>query len=465
VSGKVQRNAGSFRDPSGFIFTHNNEIFRYVSPKYREHYDLLMESGLYRELADTGCIIPHREVPKKNHPYSDAYKIIKPDKIPFISYPYEWCFSQLKDAALALLHIRKKAFDYGMDLRDASAYNMQFYQGKPVLMDTLSFEKFIPGTPWTAYRQFCQHFLAPLALMSSRDGSLGRMLSCYIDGIPLDIASALLPASGRLKGGQLIHIHLHAKSQARYSGRSDVTRQIQGTVGRNAYLGLIDSLESAVKKMHLKKNRTTWDNYYAEHNYSDLSFEEKKKIVSHYIDRVKPSSLWDMGANRGEFSRLASGRGIPTVAFDMDHNAVEQNYLHLKGQNENHILPLVQDLTTPSPDIGWHNKERASLIARGPADTALALALVHHLAIGNNVPLENIAAYFADICRSLIIEFVPKSDSQVQRLLQNREDIFDRYDIDSFKKDFSRFFTITKSQQIQGTERTLFLMKRKKGGK
>jgi len=465
VSGNVQRIAGSFRDPSGFVFIQNNEIFRYVSPKYGEHYRLLMESGLYRELAETGYIVPHREVPKKNYTYTDAYKIIKPEKIPFISYPYEWCFSQLKDAALALLHIQTRAFEYGMTLRDASAYNMQFVQGKPLLMDTLSFERYNPGAPWTAYRQFCQHFLAPLALMSSRNGSLGRLLSCYIDGIPLDIASALLPASGRLKGGQLIHIHLHAKSQARYSGQSDVSRHIRGTVGRNAYLGLIDSLESAVKKMGLKKSRTTWDNYYEEHNYSGRSFEEKRRIVSEYIDTLKPASLWDMGANRGEFSRLASSRGIPAIAFDMDHNAVEQNYLHLKEHGETHILPLVQDLATPSADIGWHNKERASLIARGPADTALALALVHHLAIGNNVPLEDIAAYFADICRSLIIEFVPKSDSQVRRLLQNREDIFDRYDIDSFKKDFSRFFTITKSQQIQGTERTLFLMKRKKGGK
>lgn len=217
VPGHQDKVAGSFRDPSGFVFVRNHVLFRQVNQQYRVHYDHLMDSGLYQRLLGDGLLVPHTEADGALAVSDDAYKVIQPEAIPFISYPYEWCFSQYKDAALTTLAIQKRALEFGMSLKDASAYNIQLLRGKPVLIDTLSFELYPEGQPWVAYRQFCQHFLAPLALMSYRDMRLGQLMSTYIDGIPIDLASTLLPFRSRFRLALLLHIHLHARSQRRYA--------------------------------------------------------------------------------------------------------------------------------------------------------------------------------------------------------------------------------------------------------
>jgi hypothetical protein len=446
----------SFRDRSGFLFQRDGIIYRQVNITYKENYDYLMNSGLYETLVRSDLLIPHEEadieVPKF------AYKVIKPELIPFISYPYEWCFSQLKDAALTTLRIQKKALDFGMSLKDSSAYNIQFRGGRPVLIDTLSFEKYREGRPWVAYRQFCQHFLAPLALMSYKDVRLSKLLRIYIDGVPLDLASSLLPFHTRLRFSLLSHIHLHARSQKLFASR---TVDINGyRMSRLSFLGLIESLESAVKKLKWQPAGTEWVEYYEETNYSPQAFQHKKQLVAEFFDRIKPVNVWDLGANVGVFSRLASDREIPTISFDIDLAAVEKNYLDCVRKGEPHILPLVLDLTNPSPGIGWDNKERMSLMERGPADAVLALALIHHLAIANNLPLGHIAQFLAKICHSLIIEFVPKTDSQVQRLLSTRGDIFPDYVQQAFEKEFSRYFAIEDSANIRDSQRILYLMRR-----
>jgi len=206
------RLASSFRDPSGFLFTENGTLFRSVGRLYQQNYDHLIQSGLYNKLVADDLLIPHREIQRPAKTTDDTYKIIQPEIVPFISYPYEWCFSQLKDAALALIKIQKRALDCNMILKDASAYNIQFFKGKPILIDTLSFEIYKENQPWVAYRQFCQHFLAPLALMASRDIRLGQLMRIYIDGLPLDLVSGLLPISTWFKPALLSHIHLHAKA-------------------------------------------------------------------------------------------------------------------------------------------------------------------------------------------------------------------------------------------------------------
>jgi hypothetical protein len=237
----------SFRDPSGFLFVRESSLFRQVNITYKENYDHLMTSGLYRALVDAELLIPHDEIDVEPAKPDKAYKIIKPELIEFISYPYEWCFSQLKDAALTTLKVHKKAFDFGMSLKDCSAYNIQFRKGKPIFIDTLSFEKYHEGQPWVAYRQFCQHFLAPLALMSHRDIRLNQLLRVYIDGVPLDLASSLLPLSTRFSFSLLSHIHLHARSQKHYASRSVDTSRYK--INRLSFLGLVDNLESAIKRL------------------------------------------------------------------------------------------------------------------------------------------------------------------------------------------------------------------------
>ncbi|MBI4296308.1 MAG: SAM-dependent methyltransferase [Chloroflexi bacterium] len=450
---------GSFRDPAGFLFWQDGLLFRQVNVSYKEHYDRLMESGLYENLTAARLLIPHEEVGVLSPKPQLAYKVIRPEMVPFISYPYEWCFSQLKDAALTLLRIQKLCLDYGMSLKDGSAYNVQFVEGRPVLIDTLSFEKYREGYPWTAYRQFCQHFLTPLALMSYTDVRLNQLLRVYIDGVPLDLASSLLPFRSRLAFSILSHIHLHARGQKLFAGR---TASINGyKMGRLALQGIIESLESAVKRLKWQPRGTEWTDYYEKASYSQEAFEHKKRIVAEFLDRIGPASVWDIGANTGEFSRLASTRGIPTVSMDVDPAAVERDYLECVRRRETNILPLVVDLTNPSPGIGWGNEERMSLVERGPVDAAMALALVHHLVISNNTPFGRVALFFSRICDWLIIEFVPKSDPQVQKLLATRDDIFTGYTQGAFEYEFGEYFDILDSIIIHGSERVLYLMRRR----
>jgi len=457
-SGLDNRVPSSFRDPSGFLFLHNGLLLRQVNRNYRDHYDYLMNSGLYTRLVESGLLVPHGEVDSTRAASEEAYRIIQPEPIPFISYPYEWSFSQLKQAALCTLQIQREALNLGMSLKDCSAYNIQFWKGKPVLIDTLSFEKVLEGRPWIAYRQFCQHFLAPLALMSLVDVRLGQLFRVYIDGIPLDLASGLLPLRSRLRFTLLSHIHLHARSQKHFSEKTIDAGSRK--MSRRAFLGLIDNLESGIRALSWKPQDTAWSNYYASTNYDSDAFQHKTRLVSEILDQIapQPRTLWDLGANNGFFSRLASDRGILTLAFDMDASCVERNYRDCLQRGETRLLPLLLDLTNPSPDLGWENQERMSFLRRGPTDVVLALALIHHLAIANNVTLPQIARFFAGLSKTLIIEFVPKSDSQVQRLLSTREDIFPGYTQAAFEEEFSRHFFIRRAEKIQQTKRTLYWM-------
>lgn len=460
MTGKII--SASFRDPSGFVFNLGGTVYRQINISYKDNYDHLMASGLYQSLVDAGLLIPHEEVDLPNLKSDGAYKVIKPEAVEFISYPYEWCFSELKDAALATLKIEKTALDFGMSLKDCSAYNIQFRKGIPVFIDTLSFEKYREGKPWVAYRQFCQHFLAPLLLMSYRDIRLGQLLRVYLDGIPLDLASLLLPIRTYLRFSLLLHIHLHAKSKKYYAEKSEARKSSEKKFGIRSLRGLVESLESSVNRTSWRAGDSVWTSYYDDQaSYTADAVDHKKQLVAEFIERTNPKVIWDLGANTGSYSQLAGDRGIKIISFDMDPACVELNYLATVSKAEKNILPLLLDLTNPSPKIGWENQERMTIFDRGPADTALALALVHHLAIANNLPLGRVAAFFGRICRSLIIEFVPKNDPMVQKLLLMREDIFTSYTEENFEGEFGKFFTIQRSVRIRDSERTLYLMQGK----
>jgi ribosomal protein L11 methylase PrmA len=448
----------SFRDPSGFLFERQGVLLRQVNDAYRDDYEQLMASGLYDALVNKGRLTPHTETQDSSALPELAYKVIRPERLPFISYPYEWCFSQLKDAALCTLEIQRQALAKGMTLKDASAYNIQFHRGAPLLIDTLSFARYAEGSPWIAYRQFCQHFLAPLALMSQADIRLNKLLQIYIDGVPLDLASKLLPWDTRFNFGLQAHIHLHAKAQQRYAGQAAQVAGKQPTVSRNAMTGLLDNLESTIRKLIWKPTGTDWVDYYQATNYSDAALEAKKSIVSKMLHGLAPTTILDLGANTGLFSRLGSDiPGSLVISTDVDPGAVELNYLEGKQAHCQNVLPLLLDLTNPTPAIGWDNTERPAFFQRARADVVMALALVHHLAISNNVPLDDIARALAQWGSHLIIEFVPKSDSQVQRLLASRADIFPDYTLEGFTQAFSRHFHLQQQVEIPGTQRLICL--------
>jgi len=451
-------NAASFRDPSGSLFIKNEILYRSVAQSYREHYDYAKKSKLYESLINDGLLVHHSEIDADFKTVPEAYKILRPAMIPFISYPYEWCFNELKDAALLTLKIQKRALEANMVLKDANAFNVQFKNAKPIFIDTLSFEKYKEGSPWVGYRQFCQHFLAPLTLMRHKDLRLGQLSRIFIDGVPLDLASSLLPFRTIFRPLTAFHIHLHAKGQKKFSTKTKISFP---KMPRRNLIALIDNLESAVRNLHLKKQDTEWQNYYDNTNYSTDAFTKKKEIVFKFLNITKPNIVWDLGANTGVFSRIASNMGIQTISFDIDPMAVENNYLKSKKQNEKNILPLILDLTNPSSGIGWSGEERMSLEKRGPADTILALALIHHLAISNNLPFKKIAEYFSKLCNNLIIEFVSKTDSQVQHLLATRKDIFTDYYEKKFEEEFKKYFSIELKENVAGSDRQLYLMRKK----
>ncbi len=455
------KQSASFRDPSGFLFTQNEVLYRQVNLEYQPHYEKFMGSGLYQNLVDKHLMVPHTEANIDPPEKILAYKVIRPELIPFISYPFEWSFSQYKDAALATLAIEMLALEKGMTLKDASVYNIQFLDYQPVLIDTLSFEIYEEGSPWVAYRQFCQHFLAPLGLMALTDIRLQQLMRVYIDGIPLDLASSLLPGKTHFNMGLELHIHRHAASQKKYAGKGEEAKVKEAKITKLSFQGLIDNLQGTIKGLTWDGSGTEWANYYEITNYTPESFEQKRTLVSQYIDEAEPKTIWDLGANNGEFSRIASAKGIFIVSSDIDPVAVEKNYQESRKGKEKNLLPLLIDLTNPSPGIGWENSERASFIERGPVDLVMALALIHHLAISNNLPLERIADFFAKVGEWLIIEFVPKEDSQVQRLLSSRKDIFPEYHESGFEASFKQFFKLVRKEAIQDSKRTLYLFRRK----
>lgn len=453
--------SSSFRDPSGFVFRCEGIVYRQINNFYKENYQLLIQSGLYKKLVQERLLIEHREVDGKNAYNDRFYKVIRPKQVGFISYPYEWSFSMLKDAALTTLKIQKLAMEHKMILKDASSYNIQFVDGLPTLIDSLSFEKYVDGEPWVAYRQFCQHFFAPLALMSFTDIRLSQLLRIYIDGIPLDLASNLLPKNTYLNFSVLTHIHLHAKSQKKWADKQTNAKKGRVRIPKIQLEALLDSLISTVEKLKLKKTDTEWGEYYTFTNYNREAFKIKREIVAEMVSKIKPKEIWDLGANDGYFSRAADFGKTRIVSSDIDPVAVEKNYLQVKKNNEKNILPLLLDLTNPSSDYGWANKSRVAFNKRGPTDLVMALALIHHLAIGNNVPFSKLSEFFHEIGKYLLIEFVPKEDSQVKKLLSSREDIFSRYNEENFIDVFQKRFRQIDRQKVKGSLRTIYLFKAK----
>jgi hypothetical protein len=448
---------GSFRDPSGFVFRRDGLLYRQINAAYGPAYDHLTASGLLARLVAEERLVATEDADPRLGAGDEVYKVLRLEPLPFVSYPYEWCPGQLRDAALLTLAVHRAALDHGMVLKDASAYNVQFLGSRPVFIDHLSFDLYEEGAPWVGYRQFCQHFLAPLALAVLVDVRLGGLLRTHLDGIPLDLASRLLPRRTWLRFSLLAHLHLHARSQARFRARP---APIAGRRITPAQLrGIVASLEAAVRRLRWRPPRSEWTAYHAETSYTPEAAAAKQRIVTGFLDRAKPRSVWDLGGNVGLVSRLASERGVPTVCFDRDAAAVEAAYLRGRTARERFLLPVWLDLTNPSPALGWAHAERDSLAQRGPVDLVMALALLHHLAIAQNVPLDRLAGYLAALGAWLILEFVPKADPQVQRLLATRPDIFPSYDPASCERAFGRHFEIVEREPIPASLRTLYLMR------
>jgi SAM-dependent methyltransferase len=457
----MRRIDSSFRDPDGFMFESAGELYRAVNWSYKESYDHLISSGLYNELTQKGLMISFSEVELISPDVKSFYKVIKPERIDFISYPFEWSFNMMKDAAILTLLIQEIAIKYGMSLKDASAYNIQFRNGKPVFIDSLSFEIYPQGRPWIAYRQFCQHFFAPIVLMSKIDASLNRLMIIHLDGIPLDTASKMLPVSTKFNLNVFLHIFLHGKSQKKYEKQKKSFDSQNREFSIGSMKLLIEGLKSAVKVQKWDSRGTEWGAYTNEEVHKREYTIVKKQIIADMLEDVKPGKVLDWGANTGIFSRLAAEKGSFVVSVDADPSCVDQNYLKNGVNEEKNIHPLLLDLMNLSPSIGWGNKERISFNDRFKPDLIMALALIHHIVIKWNVSFEMVASQFAAMAEYLIIEFIPADDDKVQTLLLNRTESFPDYNKVKFEEAFLCFYNIIRQIPCEFNTRIFYLMKRR----
>lgn len=451
------RHSSSYKDPSGFIFEKDGIIYRQVNNCFKEHFDHFIESGFYQNLVEKRLIIPHEQAAENLTGDKNYYATLKPEHIPFLSYPYEWSFDMMKDAALLTLRLVKEALPFGMILKDATPYNIQWHKGSLVFIDSLSFEKY-QETTWIAYRQFCECFLGPLLLMHYSKQPLHMLQLAWPDGIPLHVIKSLLPGRSRFSLHTYLHIHLHDRIAQKKTGNNDTEHKFS----KPKLLNLISSLESLVKKLRLPEIASTWSDYYQEAGQRGDYVQEKKKIINSWVDQLaNVKTAIDVGTNKGEFAKLLAAKNILTIAADFDAYCINDLYNSGKENKEKNILPVIMDAVQPGPAIGVNNKERDSFINRVDTDLVMALALIHHLVIGKNIPFEKVAELLVQLGKYLVIEFVPKEDEKTQRLLKSKKDIYTNYSQEEFIKKFSILYSIIGQKEIAAHGRVLFLMVKK----
>lgn len=445
----------SYRDPSGFMFTRDGLLYRQVNKVFAEDFELFMQSGCHDKLVSENLVIPFEQIRENLTGDAEWYATLKPEPVGMISYPYEWSFDMLRDAALLTLKLNREAMEFGMILKDATPFNIQWHRGKLVFIDHLSFEKYNEEEPWVAYRQFCEQFLGPLLLMHYHKMPLQELFLAWPEGVPLELTRSLLPRRSRFSLHSYLHIHLNARvsSGAKPGGGKKVR------FSRQKMFNLLDSLESLVKKTRLPYRKSTWSEYYDEASGRENYLEEKQRIISEWTSTLTDvSTAADLGANDGFFAKMMAAQGKQTLAADFDPYCINNLYKSIEKSGEQNIQPLVVDLANPSPAIGVNNTERLALTDRLRADLVLALALIHHLAIGRNIPFDRIASFFSRVCRKfLIIEFVPLDDEKVKLMRAQKKIGYKQYQESEFTRFFERYFKLERREMIGGSGRVLFL--------
>jgi hypothetical protein len=453
-----KRNTSSFRDPSGYVFIEDNIVKRVVNPIYFEQYNQLTSSGFYQTFFDKKYLISHQEVSK-----TDSEIIIEASKIPFVSYPYEWSFLQYKHAALLTLKIQKLCLEHNFTLKDASAFNITFHEGKPIFIDTLSFDFYQENNPWLAYKQFIMHFLGPLVLTKYFGQDYLKTLALHLEGMSLQKLSQLLPLKSYLSPTILTNIHLLAKYDKKYESDK---KTVKNNLSKTSQIKLLDGLYDFITNLSVNEN-TEWDHYYHQINYNDAAYQFKKEFTKDWFLSIKGENLIDIGGNDGTFSRELKELAKLVIVADVDPNAVEQNYRQILQNKEKNVLPIVSDVLNPVANYGFNNEERFSFIDRvkeSNLDGCLALAVIHHITLSGNIPFSLSAQFFSKMAPNLLIEFPTREDSWVQFLLDSKREFknhFDFYNEDNFEKEYSVYFEIVKKTKIDSSERILYSLKRR----
>lgn len=458
---------GSFRDRDSRVVVTDDAIYRVLSPEGTEDWEAFSASSLLDGLTGSGRIVGTREVdPSVLGEISDLLptgvgKVLEHDRIPFVSYPYEWTFSMLQDAARLQLELGIAAIDAGLTLKDATPYNVQYIGSQPTFIDIGSFEKLPEGEPWIAYRQFCMLYLYPLLFQAHRDIPFQPWMRGSIDGIqPID-AIKVFSLRDRLRRGVFLHTSLHARLDRRANrsgpGSAEANKQTRQVKPKQIQAQL-QSMHRLVSKLKWKAGETSWSGYRQSNTYSDDDDRRKQSFVAEVASTEKPALTWDMGCNDGAYSRIAAENSDRVVAFDFDHATVEALYRSLKQEGNTKILPLVSNLADPSPALGWRGLERKTLVDRGAPDLMLALALIHHVSISANIPIADFLQWARDLGTTLLIEFPKRTDPMVRALLANKhEGANPDYEEGNFERELEKRFTVERREELPSGDRILFL--------
>ncbi len=389
-----------------------------------------------------------------------AYRILKPRQIGRWTYPCEWSFGQLKEAALVTLRINLAALEAGMLLKDATPQNVQFVDGKAVWIDTLSFETLAAGAPWTAFRQFCTQLLYPLLLAHYLPAFSPGLLAAQPDGFSAEWTASVLPRRARWNLSNRLYVYLPASLERKAGQQTEqAARQVSpASIRRN-----LDHLYRRIEALKPANPATDWERYYRETILSDRYLQAKEAQIGAWLEEARPDSVLDLGCNTGIFSLLAAKSGCPVTAVDSDTACIDRLFLQVRAQNIPGLVALVADLTHPLAGGGWGGREWKPLLERlAGHHTVFALALIHHLALAKNVPLPFIAALLHQLCtQAAVVEWIPKSDPKAQELLRYRADVFDGYDQAAFEASLAAHFVTVRTEPVAGSERILYFLQKR----
>jgi hypothetical protein len=453
---------GSFRDRNGRVYMLEDAVYRGLSRNAVEHWKKLSSTRFLGRLLQEHKVVQTEfldqadiEDARLTEPWAGY---LKHEKIPFVSYPYEWCFEMLKDAALLHLELMEQALDEGMILKDSSAFNIQFMGARPIFIDMPSFEQLAPGEPWVGFRQYCQMFLYPLMLQAYKGVPFRHWLRGSLDGIEPADCWAAMSLRDLIRPGVFTLVYLQSKLLSAYGSSTRNVKQDVAEAGFSEALirANVRKMRKVVSGLHWKVQRSEWSDYVADNSYDEENLNEKKNFVREAVQTRHRKLAWDIGCNTGTFSRILAENCKQVVAMDIDHLAVQRLYVALRDEGNTSILPLVCNLADPSPNQGWRGLERKSLPARGAPELTLCLALIHHIVIGANIPLNQFIEWMGELGTDLVLEMVTKQDEMVQKLLLNKDDIYQDYSVAFLEQCLGQYFDIQKRIEIKSGLRILY---------
>ena len=454
---------GSFRDPAARVAHYNNSVYRIIYPSGLERFNfinqILKNSELAKFLVETTEL---SEDEKKLIKISNTenVKVLKHKKIDYISYPYEWSFNRLKDAALHHLNFHIKLLENNATLIDAYSYNIQFNYSEPTFIDLMSIKEYSEGEFWTGHKQFCESFLNPLVLKSKLGLDYNNWFKGNLEGIHTNELSKILKIKHLFSWNIFYNIFLLNFFEKKYKKNEDIRITKNKKLKKDYYLSILINLRNFIANLNPVKEQSIWGEYSRDNTYDSDEKKKKYEFISENIGKMKPKKTLDLGCNNGEYSRLVLNSGCESVVgLDYDLNAIDEAYLQSKKDNIN-FLPLYFDVSNPSSNIGWHQKERKGFAERLNFDCVIALAFEHHLAIAKNIPLEDVINWITSLAPKGIIEFVPKNDPTIQSMIKLKGDIFPDYNYENFKNILSNLTTIVSQKEISKSGRVLFYFKK-----